>query len=170
MNRFLAYGVTLCASIMAISPASAAETGLVTTRHLSDTLAYEAARAAIDACLEQQKVHVGVVIMDTTGAIKLAILSDGAMPFTVDVARRKAYTSAMRGRSTAQLQAATQSPTSGLARANASNPDILMVSGGLPIMAGNEVVGGIGVSGGVGQDGDQACAQAGIDKIKDRLK
>ena len=37
--------------------------------------------------------------------------------------------------------------------------------GGLPIRAGNEVVGGVGVSGAPGGDKDAVCAQAGIDKI-----
>ena len=47
--------------------------------------------------------------------------------------------------------------------------DVLAVGGGLPIRAGNEVVGAIGVSGAPGGHLDDACGQAGIDKIKDRL-
>ena len=48
--------------------------------------------------------------------------------------------------------------------------------GGLPIMVGNEVIGAVGVGGtptrnGIaGGLGDEACAKAGLDKIKDRLK
>jgi uncharacterized protein GlcG (DUF336 family) len=44
------------------------------------------------------------------------------------------------------------------------------VAGGVPISAGTEVVGAIGVGGSPGGDKDEACAVAGIDKIKDRLK
>jgi uncharacterized protein GlcG (DUF336 family) len=49
-------------------------------------------------------------------------------------------------------------------------PGVLMVQGGVPIKVGEEVIGAIGVGGAPGGDKDEACAQAGIDKIKDRLK
>jgi uncharacterized protein GlcG (DUF336 family) len=35
---------------------------------------------------------------------------------------------------------------------------------------GDEVIGGIGVGGAPGGDKDEACAQAGLDKIKERLQ
>ena len=41
---------------------------------------------------------------------------------------------------------------------------------GVPINADKETVGGIGVSGAPGGDKDEACADAGIAKIDDRLK
>ena len=46
---------------------------------------------------------------------------------------------------------------------------MVTAGGGLPIKAGNETIGGIGVSGAPGGDKDEACASAGLDKIKDRL-
>jgi uncharacterized protein GlcG (DUF336 family) len=49
-------------------------------------------------------------------------------------------------------------------------PRISLIPGGLRIKVGNEVIGGIGVSGGPGVDDDEACAEAGIDKISARLK
>lgn len=45
----------------------------------------------------------------------------------------------------------------------------LLLGGGLPIRAGNIVIGAIGVGGAPGGPLDDQCAQAGIDKIKDRL-
>ena len=50
------------------------------------------------------------------------------------------------------------------------NDKMLILAGGLPIKADEEVVGGIGVGGAPGGDKDEICAQAGIDKIKERLK
>lgn len=47
---------------------------------------------------------------------------------------------------------------------------LIVGGGGVTIKIGNEVVGGIGVSGSPGQDKDAACARAGLDKIRDRLK
>jgi uncharacterized protein GlcG (DUF336 family) len=42
--------------------------------------------------------------------------------------------------------------------------------GGVPINVDKETVGAIAVSGAPGGDKDEACAQAGIAKISDRLK
>jgi uncharacterized protein GlcG (DUF336 family) len=50
------------------------------------------------------------------------------------------------------------------------NEKILILAGGLPVKAGDEVVGAIGVGGAPGGEKDEACAQVGMDKIKDRLK
>jgi uncharacterized protein GlcG (DUF336 family) len=57
-----------------------------------------------------------------------------------------------------------------------ADPSLRARPGGLPIMVANEVIGAIGVGGtptrnGIaGGLGDEACAKAGLDKIKDRLK
>jgi uncharacterized protein GlcG (DUF336 family) len=45
---------------------------------------------------------------------------------------------------------------------------VLALGGGLPIKAGNEVVGAVGVSGSPGKD--DVCSLAGIDKVTDQLK
>jgi uncharacterized protein GlcG (DUF336 family) len=47
--------------------------------------------------------------------------------------------------------------------------NITTAEGGLPIRAGNGVVGAIGVSGSPGGDRDAVCAQAGIDQIAKSL-
>jgi uncharacterized protein GlcG (DUF336 family) len=57
-----------------------------------------------------------------------------------------------------------------------ADPTLRLRPGGLPIKVADEVIGAIGVGGtptrnGVaGGEGDAACAKAGLDKIKDRLK
>ena len=47
-------------------------------------------------------------------------------------------------------------------------------AGALPILAGNDVIGAIGFGGANGAQGggthDEACAKAGLDKIKARVK
>ena len=42
--------------------------------------------------------------------------------------------------------------------------------GGVPIKFGDETIGGIAVAGAPGGDKDEACANAGVAKISDRLK
>jgi uncharacterized protein GlcG (DUF336 family) len=47
-------------------------------------------------------------------------------------------------------------------------PNVIAIPGGLPIKAGDEVIGGVGLSGTPGKD--EPCVQAGIDKVADQLK
>ena len=46
----------------------------------------------------------------------------------------------------------------------------LILGGGVPIRAGDQVIGAIGVGGAPGGHLDEQCAEAGIEKIRDRLK
>ena len=46
----------------------------------------------------------------------------------------------------------------------------IALGGGVPIKAGNEVIGAVGVSGAPGGEKDEACANAGIQKLADKLK
>src|SRR5260370_25064073 len=66
---------------------------------LTAALALEAAQAAVAAC-KQQGYNVTVTIVDRSGATKLILVGDGARPLTLEVTRRKAYTSAMQRVST----------------------------------------------------------------------
>ena len=47
---------------------------------------------------------------------------------------------------------------------------MLFRPGGIVIKQGEEVIGAIGVGGAPAGDKDQACAQTGIDKIKERIR
>jgi uncharacterized protein GlcG (DUF336 family) len=48
-------------------------------------------------------------------------------------------------------------------------PGFLLLGGGMPIRAGNEVIGAVGVGGAPGGHLDDQCAAAAIEKVKDRL-
>ena len=49
-------------------------------------------------------------------------------------------------------------------------PHVMFFGGGVPIKLGDEILGAIGASGAPGGKLDDACARAGLDKIKDRLQ
>jgi len=49
-----------------------------------------------------------------------------------------------------------------------SDTRVLALGGGLPIKVGTDVIGAVGVSGSPSKD--DACSQAGIDKVADLLK
>src|SRR5262249_34079630 len=137
-----------------------------TFKILPAALALEAAEAAIASC-KGQGYNVAVAIVDRAGDLKLLLVGDGASALGRELSRRKAYTSAMRRITTADLaqQVATPRPF---------NPTLYdtqlgTAGGGVPIKAGNETIGGIGVGGAPGGDKDEACANAGLAKISDRL-
>ena len=47
-------------------------------------------------------------------------------------------------------------------------PNITSLDGGVPIKAGNDVIGGVGVAGSPGKD--EQCANAGLEKVKAALE
>jgi uncharacterized protein GlcG (DUF336 family) len=135
-------------------------------RTISLALATEAALAAVAECAAKGHL-VTATVVDRAGHVKAMARGDNAGPHTVDSSRRKAYTSAsLRMNTTAVLELSQKNP----AAAQLGQIDgFMLVGGGLPIRAGNEVIGGIGVGGAPGGHLDDQCSQAGIDKIKDRL-
>jgi uncharacterized protein GlcG (DUF336 family) len=156
----------LTASLLLLAlPAVAQE--LPTQKVLPLALAQEAASAAVSSCAAAGN-RVSVVIVDADGVVRITVRGDGAGAHTLNSAFRKSFTAATFGR-----------PTSAWAETITKNPEvagmqyidnILMAGGGLPIRAGSELIGAIGAAGSPGFDKDEACAQAGIDKIKDRLR
>ena len=57
------------------------------------------------------------------------------------------------------------------AAANLVNiPGYLLLGGGVPVKAGNEVIGAVGVGGAPGGHLDEQCATTALDKVKDQLK
>jgi uncharacterized protein GlcG (DUF336 family) len=167
----------LRASALAAGAALAALTGanswaadpLPTETHkvLTVDVALEAAQGAIAAC-KAQGYNVTVTVADRMGTPKVVVVRDGPPGVGRESTRRKAYTAAVQRVSTGDF-------TNRISRPGAFNPtqfdrELATGPGGLPIKAGEETIGGIAVAGAPGGDKDEACAQAGIDKIKDRLR
>lgn len=163
--RVAAAGIVVI--VAGLLPAAGSAQMLPVEKQLPTALALEAASGAVEAC-QAQGYRVSAVVVDRAGTVKAILRADGAGPHTLDSSRRKAYTSASMRTRTLQLDERIRSDP-----ASAGIRDIdqlLALAGGVPISAGNEVVGAIGVGGAPGGDKDEACAIAGIDKIKDRLK
>ena len=151
---------------LALAPLSASAQGLIVERNISAALAAEAAAAAVEACAGRGH-RVTAAVVDRSGVVRALLRADGAGPHTVSAARAKAYTAAsMRAGTSQVLETVRTNP--GAVRL----PDIegfLIVGGGLPIRAGDEVVGAIGVGGAPGGHLDDQCAESGIARIRERL-
>lgn len=156
------------AVILGSVPCLANAQALVTERTLSVDAAQEAATVALAQC-RRDGHRVTVTVLDHAGRTKVVLRDDGANPHTVEHSLRKAYTAlTYRTPSSEYGKRATSSPT-GVGALHLDK--ITTAGGGLPIRAGNELVGAIGISGSPGVPGapggakDEACAQAGIDRI-----
>jgi uncharacterized protein GlcG (DUF336 family) len=134
---------------------------------LSAALALEAAEAAVAAC-KSQGYNVTVTVVDRAGQIKLILVGDGARPLTLEVTRRKAYTSAMQRVSTGDFTKRVSTP--GAFNPSQFDKELTTGQGGLPIKVGEDTIGGIAAAGAPGGDKDEACANAGLAKIADQLK
>jgi uncharacterized protein GlcG (DUF336 family) len=154
-------------------PCTAQAQGVVTHRDISFGLAKDIADAALESC-RKAGAHVAITVLDRSGAVRLAYRDDDAEPHTTDNSQRKAYTArTTRAPSADMAKRLTAAPG---AVPQVYQPGVSAQGGGIPIKVGNDIIGAIGISGTPGKPGvagglgDEACAQAGIDKVADRLK
>jgi uncharacterized protein GlcG (DUF336 family) len=131
------------------------------------SLALKAAKAALTACVAEGWTAT-VTVTDREGVPRVILLSDDTGELSVITSRRKAYTSAALGISTAQL--AKNLAASGFDPATV-DAELIAFPGGLPIVRRGVVIGAIGVGGADRDaiDGNERCAQAGLDSIRKEL-
>ncbi|MGZ5115656.1 MAG: GlcG/HbpS family heme-binding protein [Burkholderiales bacterium] len=160
-----AHALCICIALVATSEPLAAQT-IVQEPSISADAAQELAATALAYCRKEGH-KVSITILDRSGRTKVALRDDGAAPHSFEHSLRKAYT------------ALTYNMPSGeYGKRAAANPgaigpqllaNITTAAGGLPIRAGNDVVGAVGVSGTPGSAGggeaDAKCGQAGIDHL-----
>lgn len=133
----------------------------------SMALALEAAQTAIATC-KGNGYNVSVVVVDSAGAVRLAIVSDGANPRAIDFVTRKTSTVIKYGVPSADIQEKVKTDTA-LAAEISGDPKLVARAGAMPIKSKGAIIGAIGVGGAPGGDKDDVCTQASIEKIKDRL-
>ena len=137
---------------------------LLTEKAISVDMAQAMAQAALAQC-RANGYRVTATVLDSGGNLKVVIRDDGAALVTVDLSHRKAYSAVAFRRTSGETAKAfgAMSPPPNVA-------GTVMLAGGVPIKVGNDTIGAIGVSGAPGGDKDEACANAGIAKVADRLK
>lgn len=157
-------GAALLLSLLA---AAGHAQGVRSERTLTLELANQIAGATVAAC-QANGYAVAAVVVDRSGQVRALQRADNAGPHTIDSAQAKAFTSASaRGNTSAMMENAQKN-------AGAANlvhiPGFLLLGGGVPVRAGNEVVGAVGVGGAPGGHLDEQCAVAALDKLKDQIK
>jgi uncharacterized protein GlcG (DUF336 family) len=160
------------APVLALACGTTGAQGVISERTLSLNAALELATAAMDACRKHGS-QVTITVLDHAGRTKVVLRADGSNPHSVEHSFRKAYTALTYRMPSGEYgkRAAGQFPGSfGVLNL----PNIATAAGGVPVRAGDTVVGAIGISGtpgaggagsGGGGSADEACAQAGMDRI-----
>ena len=140
--------------------------GVVMQRNLSLAMAKTIAEATIAEC-KSKGFNTAAVVVDRSGQVLVILRDEQATAQTAEMARRKAYTARMFRTTTLEVQKRTATDPTLAAQRDVA--DILALGGGVPIQVGNETIGAVGSSGS-SQEMDDACAKAGIAKVKDLLK
>jgi uncharacterized protein GlcG (DUF336 family) len=139
---------------------------LITERNIALNAAYDVASGALAQC-RKDGLRVTVTVLERNGRTRVVLQDDGASPHTVENSMRKAFTALT-----------FRQPSGEVGKRFTSNPmnlgflhldRVTTLAGGLPIRAGNEVVGAIGISGAPMGEQDAVCAQIGIDRIAKEL-
>jgi uncharacterized protein GlcG (DUF336 family) len=107
------------------------------------------------------KVPVAVCVIDIHGNVVLTHRMGGAPAFSLEIAERKAYTSALVGARTADLLPLVQPGQPLYPLTMLSGGRYTAMGGGVPLSNEGKVVAGVGVSGGT-VDQDVAIAEAAL--------
>lgn len=159
MQKFI-----LIATLLAGSTTATAS-DLVKDISIGMALARDIASASIDAC-RADGYHISAVVVDRFGLVRAALRDDLASRFTLEIAERKANMTVM---------AWTDSGTFRDARADI-RPELnhidglIVMDGGVRIIAGGYNIGAIGISGAPGGELDRACAEKGIAAMEERIE
>lgn len=141
--------------------------GVRTEKNISLELANQIAAASVTAC-GAKGYAVTATVVDRAGGIRAVQRADNAGPHTLAASLQKAYTSASaRNNTLAMMEGAQKNP----AAANLVHiPGFLLLGGGVPVRAGNDVIGAVGIGGAPGGHLDEQCAVAALEQVKDQLK
>jgi len=137
----------------------------VTVKEISYPVALTIATAALDDC-KARGYATSIVVVDTGGNTVVALRADNASVHTTENARRKAYTAMTFKMTTAEF--IKEMATRPVRREQTTLPNVIAIDGGVPIKAGNAVIGGVGLSGSPGVD--EQCVTAGMNKVADQLR
>lgn len=143
--------------LLLLAPAAFAD-ATVSVRLLAAEPAMNVVAAAVAHCAAEG-YPVAAVLAARDGRPQALLRHPLAAPVALKIARKKAYTAASMRRPSADLE-------KGLARASRR---LTRLAGGLPLEVGGQFYGGVGVSGATGEM-DAACAQAGLDAVRDELE
>ena len=163
MRHRLVRNISSAVLLAACSTAWSAD--LIQERNIGMDLARDIASETVLAC-RKQGYQVSAVVVDRHALVRAALRDDRAARFTLEIAERKANMAVMAWQDTGAFRKAR-----GDIRPDLNQIDgLIVMEGGVRIVAGGYNIGAVGVSGAPGGDKDAACARAALEKLADRIE
>lgn len=132
-------------------------------------VALDAAKIAQETCVKNG-YKTTVTVVDSAGVPVVILSGDGAPERTQAIGLGKTWTTIKYKVPSGDIADRVKTDTALDAEVKADAKIGTARRGALPIKVGNEIIGAISVSGAPGGDKDEVCAQAALDKVKNRLK
>ena len=126
-------------------------------------ISLDQAQAIVEAARKkaaEMNTKMDIAVVDAGGNLKAFARMDGAWLGSIDIAMKKARTARYFDMPTGEIGKISQ-PGGSLFNIEHSNGGLITFPGGIPIKAGDVVIGAIGVSGSSVED-DHAVAEAGV--------
>lgn len=161
-RQFLTVVAFLLYSLL-VKPAFAAD--VVSDKNIGMDLARDIASETIMAC-RKDGYHVSAVVVDRHGITRAALRDDLAARFTLEIAERKANMTVMAWTDSGQFRKAREDIRQELNHIDG----LIVMEGGIKIVAGGFNLGAVGVSGAPGGEKDAACAIQALKKLDDRIQ
>ncbi len=156
---------SVCGLFIAFGSLSVFSADIINDKSIGMELSRDIASETINAC-RKDGYHISAVVVDRFGLMRAALRDDRASRFTLEIAERKANMTIM---------AWTDSGTFKKARADIQQElnhiqGLIVMDGGIKIIAGGYNIGAVGVSGAPGGEKDAACARKALEKLSERIE
>lgn len=138
---------------------------IITDKSIGMELSRDLANETLMAC-RSDGYHVSVAVVDRFGLTRAILRDDLASRFTTEIAKRKANLTVLAWTNSGDFRKARADIQQELNHIE----DIIVMEGGVKIVAGGYNIGAIGVSGAPGGDKDAACAHKALKKLNDRIE
>ena len=151
--------------LMLLMSASIIAEDVIAEKNIGMDLARDIASEAINAC-RKDGYNVSAVVVDRYGLERATLRDDAASRFTIEIAHRKANMTVMAWMDSGEFRK--------------NRPDIqqelnhidglIVMEGGIKIVAGGYNIGAVGVSGAPGGEKDAVCAKKALEKLSERIE
>ena len=138
---------------------------IVTDTSIGMDLARDIANEAVLAC-RQDGYHTSAVVVDRYGLVRAALRDDLAARFSLEIAERKANMTVMAWTDSGAFREARGDIQQELNHIQG----LIVMEGGVKIVAGGFNIGALGVSGAPGGDKDAMCARKALEKLAERIE
>jgi len=138
---------------------------VVSDKSIGMELARDIANEAVMAC-RKDGYHVAAVVVDRHAIMRAALRDDLASRFTLEIAERKANMTVMAWTNSGQFRSARDDIRQELNHIYG----LIVMTGGVKIIAGGFNLGAVGVSGAPGGEKDAACAKKALEKLQERIE